>query len=291
MDHFPVIMGEVLFDCFGSDCVPGGAPFNVAWHLQGFGLNPRFISRVGADDLGSEVLSRMRDWGLQTHWIEEDPVHPTGRVSVQLIDNQPEYEILPSQAYDYIQLPRSLGHCADSAFYHGSLAARNGISRNTLLGIRRVFAGRVFVDVNLRDPWWSISTLESLINGATWLKLNENEAAILAGQDDISSLALQRQIAWVILTRGAHGASLYDGSDCLENVTPPRVAGLMDTVGAGDAFSAVTLLGLIEGWEWSVLLQRAAEFAARSCSWRGALSDDRTIYQEILRDWRRKAGG
>lgn len=290
MDHSPVIMGEVLFDCFGGDCVLGGAPFNVAWHLQGFGLSPRFISRVGADDFGGEVLSRMRDWGLQTRWIEEDPAHPTGRVSVRMIDNQPVYEILPSQAYDYIQPPRALGCCADSAFYHGSLAARNVVSRNTLLGIRRVFTGRVFVDVNLRDPWWAINTLGPLIHGATWLKLNEDEAAILSKQGDISGLALQRQISWVILTRGAHGASLYDRHDCLENVTPPRVAGLMDTVGAGDAFSAVTLLGLIEGWEWSVLLQRATEFAARSCSWRGAISDDRAIYQEILRDWRKTAG-
>ncbi|OBS09200.1 PfkB family carbohydrate kinase [Acidihalobacter prosperus] len=291
MDRFPVIMGEVLFDCFGEDCVLGGAPFNVAWHLQGFGLSPRFVSRIGRDALGEEVLARMRDWGLDTRWVETDDAHPTGRVSVVLENGQPSYDILSAQAYDYILPPDALGACDDSLFYHGSLAARSEVSRATLVGLRAAFAGRVFMDVNLRDPWWSPDTLWPLAGDVAWLKLNEDEAARLVEDGDAARLARERRVSRVILTRGAEGADVYDGQACLHRVTPPPVDRLVDAVGAGDAFSAVVLLGLIEGWEWPALLRRAAGFAARVCGWRGALSDDRAIYREMLSEWRGRTNG
>lgn len=286
MDRFPVIIGEVLFDCFGADCTLGGAPFNVAWHLQGFGLAPRFVSRVGEDALGAEVFARMADWGMDSRWVGRDADHPTGRVAVSVADGQPSYDILPAQAYDYITPPTALGDCADSLFYHGSLAARSEVSRATLLGLRAAFAGRVFVDVNLRAPWWSADSLWPLLLDAAWLKLNDEEAMRLVEDGDGSHLARERRAGQVILTRGAEGADVYDGHGHLQHVTPPAVGSLVDTVGAGDAFSAVVVLGLIEGWSWPLVLGRAVAFAARVCTWRGALSDDRTIYEEIVREWR-----
>ena len=100
----PVLFGEVLFDRFPSgDVVLGGAPFNVAWHLQAFGLAPLFLSRVGDDDLGREVLSAMRSWGMETFGVQVDSEHPTGAVEVRIADDEPSYEILPEQAYDYIR--------------------------------------------------------------------------------------------------------------------------------------------------------------------------------------------
>ncbi len=79
------IFGEVLFDHFpDGKRVLGGAPFNVAWHLQAFGLAPRFISRVGADAEGESVLTAMREWGMDTQAVQIDAHRPTGRVSVQI---------------------------------------------------------------------------------------------------------------------------------------------------------------------------------------------------------------
>lgn len=287
MDHSPVIMGEVLFDCFGDDCNLGGAPFNVAWHLRGFGLTPRFISRVGADANGFKVRERMLDWGLKTDWLEEDPDHPTGRVSVSLKNGQPEYAILPAQAYDYIVVPKALGDCSNSLFYHGSLVARHEVSRATLLDLRTAFTGRVFVDVNLRKPWWTPAVLDPLISHVAWLKLNEEELGHLSTNDhDASCLAKEYNAEQVILTRGDRGADVYNEKKHLYHASPIEGVKIVDTVGAGDAFSAVVILGLIEGWEWPVILKCATGFAARVCSWRGALTSDRTIYQEILREWR-----
>jgi len=287
MDHSPVIMGEVLFDCFGDDCNLGGAPFNVAWHLRGFGLAPRFISRVGADENGIRVRNRMLDWGLKTDWLEEDTEHPTGCVSVSVENGQPEYAILPAQAYDYIAAPNALGDCHNSLFYHGSLVARQEVSRTTLLNLRTAFTGRVFVDVNLRNPWWTLATLDPLISHASWLKLNEEELGhLLANDDNASCLAREYNAEQVILTRGDRGADVYNKMKHLYHASPTAEAEIVDTVGAGDAFSAVVILGLIKGWEWPVILRCATGFAARVCSWRGALTNDRTIYQEILREWR-----
>lgn len=287
MDYSPVIMGEVLFDCFGDDCNLGGAPFNVAWHLRGFDLKPRFISRVGVDADGLKVRERMLDWGLKMDWLEEDPEHPTGRVSIRVKNGQPAYTILPSQAYDYIVTPKALGDCSNSLFYHGSLVTRHEVSRATLSDLRTAFAGRVFVDVNLRKPWWTPAILYPLISNVSWLKLNEEELSQLSvnGQD-ASYLARKYNAEQVILTRGDRGADIYDEKQRLYHASPNAGVKLVDTVGAGDAFSAVVILGLIEGWEWPVILNRATNFAARVCSWHGALTNDRTIYQEILREWR-----
>lgn len=287
MKHTPVIFGEVLFDCFGEDCVLGGAPFNVAWHLQGFGLAPRFVSRVGADALGDKVRARMREWGMDTRWLQSDDMRPTGKVQVTLQDGQPSYDILDWQAYDAIQPPQDLV-CDDKVLYHGSLAVRHSANDSVLQTLRG--GARVFLDVNLRAPWWEARRLEALIAKAHWLKLNDEEFRLLARPDEApSEYAARMGLSAIVLTRGARGAEVYAGKQRFEAPTP-TVSELLDTVGAGDAFSAVTLYGIDQGWPWELVLRRAAAFAARVCGWRGALSHDRAIYEETVREWRGEDG-
>ena len=287
MGEAPVIFGEVLFDCFGDDCVLGGAPFNVAWHLQGFGLAPRFVSRVGRDGLGDEVRARMRDWGMDTRWLQVDDTRPTGRVQVALQDGQPSYDILDRQAYDAIEPPQGLVD-EGGVLYHGSLALRHASNGAALQALRG--GARVFVDVNLRSPWWEAQTLEALVAKAHWLKLNDEEFGLLARSGETpSDFAARMGLGAVVLTRGAQGAEVYAGGRRFA-APAPTVAELVDAVGAGDAFSAVTLYGIDQGWSWERILRRAAAFAARVCGWRGALSHDRAIYEEMASDWRRAEG-
>ena len=100
----PCIFGEVLFDHFPDGTrVLGGAPFNVAWHLQAFGRRPRFISRVGRDPEGEAVREAMRTWGMDTTGLQTDPRQPTGRVSVLFDDGEPSYDIVHPCAYDAIE--------------------------------------------------------------------------------------------------------------------------------------------------------------------------------------------
>ncbi|RMD52324.1 MAG: carbohydrate kinase, partial [Nitrospirae bacterium] len=109
MEKRPVIFGEVLFDVFpDGTSVLGGAPFNVAWHLEGFGFHPLFISRVGRDREGEKVVSAMEAWHMDTSGLQFDPKHPTGIVKVSIKDGHPEFSILPERAYDYIEPKNAL---------------------------------------------------------------------------------------------------------------------------------------------------------------------------------------
>ena len=107
----PLIVGEVLFDVMpGGTRVLGGAPFNVAWHLEAFGLRPLLITRVGVDESGDEVLAAMASWGMDTSAVQRDDAHPTGRVQVELEGGEPTFQILPNQAYDHLDRDQALAN-------------------------------------------------------------------------------------------------------------------------------------------------------------------------------------
>jgi len=288
------VFGEVLFDCFAEEAALGGAPFNVAWHLRGFGLDPLFISRIGEDKLGAQVVSAMERWGMDTSGLQRDPEYPTGRVEVQLQDGQPRYEILPEQAYDYIRPPavEALhGAGRPAQLYHGTLAARNGVSEATLGALRGATTAPVFVDVNLRPPWWDLAKVTEIVQGAACIKLNENELELIERQDpgtDARTRALylkERAGAEVVLvTQGEAGAFVLTA--CAHyRVEAQPVDLLVDTVGAGDGFSAVAILGLLNGWPWERILERAAAFSARICGYRGAIREDRGFYEQAMEGW------
>ena len=294
----PVLFGEVLFDHFPDRSrVLGGAPFNVAWHLRGFGASPVLISRVGDDDTGREVLDAMRRWGLDTRGIQIDDGHPTGRVSVRIEDGQPSFDILADQAYDFIDDGLALDALAGieaGLFYHGTLALRSSVSRHCF----EILGGRLdcprCLDVNLRPPWTDRGLVGDMLAGADWVKLNDLELIEIgrwSGLDDAALPVLAAHVretyglGRLIVTRGAEGAMLLGPSGDLDG-HPVPVDGLVDTVGAGDAFSAVTLLGLLLDWPDRHTLDAALEFASLVCGVRGATIDDPGIYRDCLDRWR-----
>lgn len=149
------IFGEVLFDHFpDGKCVLGGAPFNVAWHLQAFGQAPYFMSRVGDDAEGETVRSAMHDWGMDMAGLQTDLLLATGRVSINFVDGEPVYDIVRPCAYDAIEAQLQMPDC--NFLYHGSLALRESTSRLTLDWLRLKQPETVFVDVNLRSPGGSV---------------------------------------------------------------------------------------------------------------------------------------
>lgn len=292
----PVIFGEVLFDCFeDGTSVLGGAPFNVAWHLRGFGLDPLFVSRIGDDALGGQVLDAARRWGLDTAGLQRDPDHPTGVVRIALQDGQPSFSILDAQAYDFIDAAQAVTACAGAdiaLLYHGTLAARRAISADTLQRLRRELAVPTFIDINLRAPWWQAARLHEAMEGACWVKLNDQELAEVWSDtrtgDGIETAAdaLRREhsIGTLIVTLGAEGAMVLDATGRWRG-RPEAVTAIADAVGAGDAFSAVTVLGWFRQWDAATTLNRAMEFAAALCGVRGATVADPAFYQRFLRQW------
>lgn len=291
----PLIFGEVLFDRFPDGTnVLGGAPFNVAWHLQGFGLNPLFVSCIGKDPAGREILDKMTAWGMDTRGIQYNDTHPTGTVQISLMANQPSFDICPEQAYDYIEQQPVAQLLTDenlSLLYHGSLAIRNETTRRTLQWLSATSNLPAFVDINLRPPWWTQDDIEWALRNAHWLKLNNDELDRIAGSPADSSLEerchtlLDRfKLELLILTLGEDGALLVSHSRELHGKAEP-VARIIDTVGAGDAFSSVTLLGLLHHWEPSRILDNALDFAAAICGIRGATLFDHVFYKDFVQRW------
>lgn len=267
----------------------GGAPFNVAWNLQAFGCAPLMISRVGDDELGREIRARMQRWGMDTRLLQVDPSRPTGTVDVTIRAGEPRYEIVAERAYDFIE-SSDLDAIGDAALiYHGSLALRSAVTRAAFERLDQMLQLPRFLDVNLRPPWWSAERVVALIGGARWVKLNEDELASLdphsvPGNDAADELRRRFELDAVILTRGERGAICVTGAGA-HSVMPATSSNTVDTVGAGDAFASVVLLGLLEGWAIETSLDRAQAFASAVVGLRGATSEERAFYARFGRAW------
>jgi fructokinase len=287
----PVIFGEVLFDCFpDGSVVLGGAPFNVAWHLQAFGMAPVFVSRVGDDALGHRIRDTMHAWEMDTSGLQLDSAHPTGKVEIRFVAGEPEYDIIDNQAYDFIDAGSLPPLQQGAVLYHGSLALRNEVSRRALEEIRRLYTPCVLVDVNLRDPWWRREGILQLLEGGSWVKLNEHELALLiqggsGPADGMAQLLRDYGLQLLIVTRGSAGAVAVTaaGEEC--QIAPRSVAQVIDTVGAGDAFTSVVLLGQAYNWPLPLLLERAQQFASAIVGVRGATVNDAAFYRPFIHDW------
>ena len=294
----PVIFGEVLFDHFPDGSrVLGGAPFNVAWHLRGFNSNPLVISAVGDDAEGREVLERMTSWDLMTHGVQSDKTHPTGRVTASIVNGENHFEIAKGQAWDFIHAGPALQAASEEPaglLYHGSLALRSDESWSTLQRLKDETDAPSFIDINLREPWWTRDKVDWCLSTGNWVKLNDNELAELTSRptksledcrDAAIAIAREHSIEGVIVTRGGEGAlSIVGGTTAFEAPAAP-LKNLVDTVGAGDAFSAVVCLGLLQEWDHQVTLDRAAAFAADLCGIRGATTTDFALYERHLTEW------
>ncbi|MFP4167281.1 MAG: carbohydrate kinase family protein [Desulfonatronovibrionaceae bacterium] len=295
--HEAVLFGEVLFDVFPDGAkVIGGAPFNVAWHLKGLGLNPLMLSRVSEDELGEKALEAMEARGLEISGIQIDSEHPTGRVDVEFKDkNEPVYTIQPGAAWDYIRVEdiHLASVRASHIFYHGSLAARNKVSEAALLDYLPE-AKAVFCDLNLRPPWWSKENLFRLIRRVDHLKLNQNELTEISecrnSKVDLDRLARdlirKTKAQDVVVTQGEEGAFLIKGFNEVHRVPASSPKEFKDSVGAGDAFSAVMIAALLLGAKTKKALAMAGDFAAEICRIKGAIPATDRIYSEFWEKWR-----
>ncbi|KAF0191788.1 MAG: PfkB domain-containing protein [Gammaproteobacteria bacterium] len=298
----PLVFGEVLFDQFADgSSVLGGAPFNVAWHLQGFGLDPLLISRVGDDALGEQMLAAMMIWGMDISGIQTDTAHPTGTVQVALKNGQPTFFIVPDQAYDFIDAGAAIAAIAGtplSMLYHGTLGARQPVSRGALDALRRQTNVPRFVDINLRPPWSTMELATNALYDALRVKVNNDEIKQIASYERLPdanshelAAALRRhfRIGMLMVTCGEQGAFI-DTAQGIDAGKPVKVKRLVDTVGAGDAFSAVSILGLTGGWPVATILARALAFASAICGVRGATTTNQGLYASYIDQWERDAG-
>lgn len=286
----PIIFGEVLYDCFPDGTrVLGGAPFNVAWHCQAFGLQPLLISRVGKDPLGQEVQAAMLDWGMKTEGLQIDSDHATGRVNVSFRNNEPSYDIIKNSAWDFIASDELPELNKESVLYHGSLALRNPVAAQCLEAIKQENLKSTFVDINLRSPWWNESSINITMQNIQYLKINEDELNLIVSGEQTTEnkarfLLSDLQLDLIVVTLGASGAiAINQNKICMAQ--PEKSIEVVDTVGAGDAFTSVLLLGLNKAWPLQTIIDRAQQFASQVVGLRGATTQDKMFYQPFIKNW------
>lgn len=293
-----LLFGEILADMFPDGSVLGGAPFNVARHLAAFGQNPVLVSRIGRDALGDEILAAMDAGGMSRAGLQIDASRPTGRVAVHMEDREHRFEILPEQAYDFIdagQARAAAQACAPSMIYFGTLSQRGEESRRALEAVLDAAQCPRFVDINLREPWYTEEAVRFSLHQADILKLNAEELTTIAHllglaatepEDRVLALMRDFSIVRVIVTCGEEGAWLVEeGGEWTATTYENRQVEVVDTVGAGDAFAAVSMLGILSGWPMHRTLNRAEAFARAICGIRGAVPADDGFYGPFLEEW------
>lgn len=273
-------IGEVLWDFLPGGRQLGGAPTNFACQASALGAEACLVSRVGRDELGCEALRQLEKLGVATGCIEVDPSLPTGTVSVEVAgDGQPHYQIHQNVAWDAVN-GKAAGRAvalADAVCF-GSLAQRSPTTRATIQSLVASApreALRIF-DVNLRQNFFNRRLIEESLALANVLKVNDSELPCLAEmfglagdeREQIAQLASRDQLRCVACTRGGRGSLLFLEGRWGEH--PGLQTKVVDTVGAGDSFTAAMTLGLLAGWDLERVNENANRVAAYVCSCAGA---------------------
>ena len=288
-----IVVGEILFDHFPTYRRLGGAPFNFSYHLKCLGIPVRFITRVGNDPEGKEIIETLAQSGFNTEDIQIDDAYPTGRVTVMINPKGvPAFSIQPDVAYDHLELSDTLLPSLDAEFnliYFGSLIQRTAHGFDMLKHFLSTKSSydKCLCDINLRPSCYNPSTVLKSLEYADILKLNEDELEIIGKMTGkganrfelIEHLMVNYSLEMISLTKGSDGSELFvDGEQYAAK--PDKIDEIADTVGAGDAYAAMVTIGYLKGWDPNRILSAANRFSGRLCTVQGAIPPKR-FYDEF----------
>jgi fructokinase len=279
--------GEVLWDVFGEKELLGGAPLNFALSMMRLGHPVALLTAVGDDPRGRRALEHIRAHGLSTDWVQTIPGARTGTAIVTTDSSgNATYRIQRPAAFDSLVVDDSLLHriqiLAPSWFYFGTLAQSAPGSTALIDVIRQRWPGiKSFYDANLRDGHWNMDLIQQLSSGAAIMQLNQAEAKTLHCElNPLKTFSLQRfcrewsdkyEIDTLCVTLGSNGCAVFSEGSFL-NFDGSQVD-VVDTVGAGDAFAAAFLHGMINGWPMSKTTSFANALGAIVTARTGAIPD------------------
>lgn len=287
--HLILGMGELLWDLLPSGARLGGAPANFTVMAGRLGSHAAILSRIGRDDLGRKSVDLLDPLPADTEYLQIDPVHETGRVTVELKDGQPSYVIHEPAAWDFMELTDDWVRLAEraDAICFGSLAQRALESRQTIQTLAAQTSSscvRVF-DVNLRAPFYSSEVIQESLELATVLKLNDAEMPLVLGllglptPEEADPTALRNgaeklldefpTLRMVAVTRGGNGSLLVARDDWHEH--PGVATQVADTIGAGDAFTAAIAHYMLRGADLLTLNEAGNRWGAWVASQHGAM--------------------
>ena len=277
----PIVVGigELLWDMLPSGKKAGGAPINFVYHASCLGAQGYAISAVGNDGLGEEILERLDENHIQ-YLIEKVP-YPTGTVQVELDEEGiPSYKINERVAWDHIMPTASAIDLAEKAdaICFGTLAQRSHQSRETIQAISSFApkdAYRLY-DINLRQHYYDKELIEESIYLANVLKVNEEECKVLqelfnlqGSEQEVAQWFIRKYgLRMFVLTAGSAYSAIYTKDEI--SVLPTPEVEVVDTVGAGDAFSGALIISLLKGMSLKEAHQYAVKISAFVCTKAGA---------------------
>jgi fructokinase len=281
-----VAIGELLWDLLPDGPHLGGAPFNVAVNLRRLGRPTVLVSAVGADAAGHLAISEVKRSGVDATWVQTREGLATGTALTTLDPTgSPTFEIVRPAAFDLLDLDSQsildISRLSPIAIVMGTLAQQSTTVRSATSRLSEACPSAIrMYDVNLRDGGWDAPLIKSLLQGTAVIKFNEVEAGVLAGTfglrlDDhpqfMRELAGLTGARAICMTRGANGASLLlDGA--FAQGAPPAVD-VSDAIGAGDAFAAGLLDGILAGQDAVSILRRSMAMGALVATRAGATPD------------------
>jgi fructokinase len=276
-----ICYGEILWDVLPDGPQPGGAPLNVAYHLNKMGLSTSIISKIGNDRNGERLADLMDAWGINLQFLQVDNVYPTSEVLTKMNGNEVSYEIVFPVAWDFIVKNNNIPSVINSSTYfvYGSLASRNETSRDTLFKLLETDAIKVF-DINLRPPFMGQDLLKILLEKADIVKLNQAELElvqiIFSGPlnneaSQIKFIQDRFNVGEVIITKGEFGASYYKnkkGYHLWGNEVKVK-----DTIGSGDSFLAAFIANHYLKAQPEIILKNAIAMGAFIATKKGGCPD------------------
>jgi fructokinase len=287
--HLILGIGELLWDMLPEGPRLGGAPANFTVMVGRLGNHAAILSRIGRDDLGREAVHVLDPLPADTSFLQVDPLHETGSVTVSFTDGQPQYNIHQPAAWDALELSSEwvqLAERADAVCF-GSLAQRSRESRQTIQTLAAQTSAqcvRMF-DVNLRTPYYSSEIVQESLELATVVKMNDAEVPLVLALLGMPSeedpllhnlrhsaerlLAEFPTLQMVAVTRGGRGSLLVTREEWHEHAGyPVKVA---DTIGAGDAFTAALTHYLLRGADLPTLNEAGNRWGGWVASQSGAM--------------------
>lgn len=274
-------LGELLWDVLPDGKQLGGAPANFAYHFSGLGGHGTPVSRIGDDELGREALQILSEHQVPVEHISIDSSHPTGTVDASL-DEQgvATYSFPDDVAWDFLSLEESTMSLAvkADAICFGTLAQRSEVSKAAIHSFLQSAPQALKIyDINLRQNFYSKETILASLNIADILKINDDELGVaqemfsLPAEEESALRVLLKEydLKFAVLTRGSEGSLILSPERRSELAGRPTK--VVDTIGAGDSFTAAMALAILKGLDLSEVNEYATQVAAYVCGQSGAM--------------------
>ena len=286
-------IGEILFDSFSGEKKLGGAPFNFIYHIINLTANGTFISCIGDDKPGEDILQLLKLHKISSRYVQIDKKHPTGEALAKLDKGKvPEWIIMTGVAYDFIKLTEGITEFINkkaACIYYGTLAQRNNESRKSIQSLFK-YDTKYFYDLNIRQNFYTKEIIEESLKAANVVKLNLSELNLIKNlfpnhfkapsklHDTAKLLIKIFNIDLLCVTMGEEGAAIFRDNDSNHYRVMVNSEEIIDTIGAGDAYSAILCIGYLKNWNIKKINILACEFASEIIKIRGALPPDNSIY-------------